>query len=272
MILGHQKQIAFLKKILNSGKIPHALLFSGQEKLGKRTIALEFASWILKENPLLHPDFLLVEPKTEVIQIDQIRRVNYHLSLTPFKSKYKIVILDSAHLMTKDSQNCFLKTLEEPRGNSIIILITPFPEILLSTILSRCQEIKFFPLKREEIENFLRQKKIENKEKLLEICQGRPGILFEILEDPKRLKEIEKIEKTIEKFPQMLIFEKFNFLKNVNLDQFLETLIFHFRKKIFDENSKKAIKILKKAQYLQILNLRLKVDKKMALEILSLEI
>jgi len=269
MILGHQRQINFLKKILDSGKIPHALLFSGQEKLGKKLVALEFSSWILKENPISHPDFLLIEPKKGAIEIDQIRELNYHLSLTPFRSKYKIAILDSAHLMTKEAQNCFLKTLEEPKGNSIIILITSFPEILFPTILSRCQEIKFFPLKRKEIEEFLKDKKIENKEKILEICQGRPGILFEILKDQRKLKEIEKIEKTLEEFSKMAIFEKFNFLKEINFDQFFEISIFHFRKKIFE---KKSQKILKLAQNLQILNLTSKVDKRMILEILALEI
>ncbi len=272
MILGHQRQINFLKKILDSGKIPHAFLFSGQEKLGKRKIALEFSSWILKEPPISHPDFLLVEPKGETIQIDQIREINHHLSLTPFRSKYKIVILDSAHLMTIQAQNCFLKTLEEPKGNSIIILITPFSELLLSTILSRCQEIKFFPLKRKEIEDFLKNKKIKNKEKILEVCQGRPGVLFEILKDPKKLKEIEKIEKTLENFPQMAIFQKFNYLKSVNFDQFLEVLISYFQKKIFSKEHSRAVKILKLAQNLQILCLTSKVDRRMALELLSLEI
>jgi len=271
MIIGHQKQITFLKKILNSGKIPHALLFSGPEKIGKKKVAFEFASWILGENIFSHPDFLFIEPKENSIQIDQIRDLIWKIELKPFVAKKKIAILDKAHLMTKEAQNCFLKTLEEPPKDSIIILVSSFPALLLSTIISRCQKIRFFPPKRDEIEKFLKEKGISKKEreKILKICRGKVGLVFDILEKGK-LKEIEEMEKNLEKFEKMSLFEKFEFLKQLKEEKiFLEFLISRLENEIFvPDKRKKTLSLLKFLQLVFSQNLISKVDKKMAFEIL----
>jgi DNA polymerase-3 subunit delta' len=274
MILGHKKQLSFLKKILESEKVPHAILFSGQEKLGKKKVAFEFASWILKENPLSHPDFILLEPKEQMLSIEKIRDLNYHLSLTPVRGKNKVAIIDDAHLMTIEAQNCFLKQLEEPTINTLLILISSFPEILLPTIRSRCQQIKFFPLKREEIERFLEDQKIPEKKELLKISQGRPGILFEILKKPQKLNLIEERKKILKNLPKMSVFEKFEFLKKVDNVYFLENLFFYFRKKYQEdlEEKEKALEILKSIEKTQLLLSVLKVDKRMAMENLILKI
>lgn len=279
MILGHQKQLFFLKKILEFKKIPHAILFSGQEKLGKKKVALEFAQWILKENPFSHPDFILLEAKEETLSIERIRHLNYHLSLKPLGGNYKIAILDNAHLMTIEAQNCFLKTLEEPKGNTLIILISSLPEILLPTIRSRCQQIKFSPLKREEMENFLKNFKISEKKEILKISQGRPGILFEILEDEQKLREIKKEREVLKNFSKISLFEKFEYFKKNDNIYFLENLFFYFREKLQKNSSEKNFEeknkillILKSIEQRQLLNSISKVDKRMAMEILALKI
>ena len=180
MVIGHQKQWQYLKRMVDSGKIPQALLFSGQEKLGKKKVALEFISLLFKESPIGHPDFLLIEPKERQIKIDQIRDLSWRLSLKPIKSFLKAAIIDQAHLMTIEAQNCFLKTLEEPRGETILILITEYPNFLLPTILSRCEILKFYPVKNEELRKFLIEKGIE-KEKIEKILK-RGHISTKILE------------------------------------------------------------------------------------------
>ena len=209
VIIGHQKQLNYLKRMAESGKIPHALLFSGQKKLGKKTIALEFISWLFEEpgvpKILGHPDFILIEPQEKhpeaersslrgspapssalvrgQIQINQIRDLSWRLSLKPIKAKLKAVIIDEAHSMTPEAQNCFLKTLEEPKGNTILILITEKPNFLLPTIVSRCQIIKFYPVKKDEIERYLKNQEGLSKEEIeeiLEIAQGRPGRAVEL--------------------------------------------------------------------------------------------
>ncbi len=249
MIIGHQKQLQYLKKILESKKIPHAFLFSGPAKIGKKTVALDFASKIL-ENPLKnHPDFILIEPISKQIKIEQIRELSWFLSLKPSLAAKKVAIIDSAHLMTKEAQNSFLKTLEEAK-NSVLILISEFPKILLPTIISRCQIIKFFPPKKSEIEGYLKKEGLpkEKIEKILEICGRKIGEMIELAKDPKQLKEIEKLEKEIESLKNSPIFLKFQWvkksIKKYGLEKILEYLCSFFRKKFLFDFDKKRFKIL----------------------------
>jgi DNA polymerase-3 subunit delta' len=278
MILGHQRQINFLKKILDSGKIPHALLFSGQKGLGKKKIALEFISWIFKEPPLFHPDFILIEPISQQIQIDQIRELNWRISLKPIKAKMKAAIINSAHLMTKEAQNCFLKTLEEPKGNALIILISEYPHLLLPTILSRCQKIKFFPVKRKEIENYLKEKglKKEKINKILEISLGRPEVAIFLSENPEKIKEIENLERDLEKIPKTTISFRFQYLKKTlkryNLSEILEIWTVFFRKVFLSSFDKRSIRILKEIQKINYLILIQNIDQRLALENLILKL
>jgi DNA polymerase-3 subunit delta' len=278
MILGHQRQINYLKKILDSGKIPHALLFSGQKGLGKKKIALEFISWIFKESPLFHPDFILIEPISQQIQIDQIRELNWRISLKPMKAKMKTAIINSAHLMTKEAQNCFLKTLEEPKGNALIILISEYPHLLLPTILSRCQKIKFFPVKREEIENYLKEKGLKKEEinKILEISLGRPEVAIFLAENPEKIKEIENLERDLEKIPKTTISFRFQYLKEIlkkyNLSEILEIWTVFFRKIFLLNFDKKSIQILKEIQKIDYLILSQNIDQRLALENLIIKL
>jgi len=275
MILGHEKQIKLLKEILNSGKIPHAFLFCGKEKLGKRKIAFEFASWVLNSQIQNHPDFFYVEPIKNQISIEQIRDLIWKISLKPFKSKYKVAIIDSANRMTLEAQNCFLKTLEEPKGNSVIILISESENLLLPTIVSRCQKIKFFPVEKEKIEKFLREKGAEEEKikRILRFAQGRPGMAIELLENEKKLEEFEKIEKDLVKIKNREISFKFQkakeFLENLDIFEILEVLAIHFKEKIFEKKSKE---ILEEIQKIYFLTKTSNVDKRLALEILFMKI
>src|SRR4030042_3169271 len=162
MLIGHQKQWQYLKKLAESDKLAHAYLFCGQEKLGKKTIAVEFVKWLFKDDVIKrqHPDFIFIEPVKKEIQISQIRECIWRLSLKPSVAPFKIAIIDEAHCLNQEAQSSLLKTLEEPKGQTILFLITEYPEGLFSTIVSRCQTLKFYPVKKEEIENYLRSQKI----------------------------------------------------------------------------------------------------------------
>lgn len=150
-MINHQKQWQFLKKSAELGRLPHALLFYGQKGLGKKALAIEFSRFLVgKINP---PDFILIEPQGKEIQIAQIRSLMQGLSFKPYLADFKIAVLNKAHLMTQESQNCFLKFLEEPTDKTYLILITEYPAMLLPTILSRVQKLRFFPEKDFEIED-----------------------------------------------------------------------------------------------------------------------
>ena len=217
MVIGHQKQRDFLKQLIVLDKIPHAFLFFGEARIGKKKTALEFVKLMNCESGLgkkpcqncyscksienfQHPDFIFIEAKEKEIQISQIRDIGKKLLLKPSQFKSKVVIIDDAHLMNTEAQGALLKTLEEPRGNAILILITEHPEMLLETIISRIQKIKFNPIKKEEIEKYLGKNGL-SKEKINMISflsLGKPGLAIDfILNEEVLQKEIQKLKDLI---------------------------------------------------------------------------
>ena len=307
MLIGHQKQLNYLKRMAESGKIPHALLFSGQKKLGKKTIASEFIFWLFEEpgvpKILGHPDFILIEPQEKhpeaersslrgspapssalvrgQIQINQIRDLSWRLSLKPIKAKLKAVIIDEAHSMTPEAQNCFLKTLEEPKGNTILILITEKPNFLLPTIVSRCQIIKFYPVKKDEIERYLKNQEGLSKEEIeeiLEIAQGRPGRAVELAFAKEKFEFYKKRTKELAKIFNSNLSSRFQYAKEIstkeNLQEILEIWLNYFRN-IFIKNcstpsAKHLGNILQQIQRTIYLISTTNVNPRLALEILMM--
>lgn len=139
----------FFKKAINNNRLAHAYLFYGPAGAGKKDTAFWLADF-LKINAF---DILYIIPEEgkKDISIKQIRGLKKHLSLSPYNSHYKLAVIDYAELMNLDACNALLKTLEEPSGNTILILITSKPDFLPKTIISRLQEIRFkdIPLSKE---------------------------------------------------------------------------------------------------------------------------
>jgi DNA polymerase-3 subunit delta' len=126
-----------------------------------------------------HPDFLLISPRGGQIRIEEIRAINDILSFKPFEGKKKIVILDEADTMNPYAANAFLKTLEEPPEDSLIILISSHPDLLPDTIRSRCSRVNFTPLSIKACEQVI--KKILSASEshlptLISLSMGRPGL------------------------------------------------------------------------------------------------
>ena len=151
MIIGHKKQWEFLKKKHELNQLSHAYLFAGQEGIGKKTFAIEFGGLV----GCKFPDLLVVESINSAssiknkkdsleIDIDQIRDAQKFLSYKSYNGGFKIVIVDNAERMNVEAQSCFLKTLEEPKGSTLIIMVSSKSDMMLSTIASRCQTLKFF--------------------------------------------------------------------------------------------------------------------------------
>ncbi|HDL74859.1 MAG TPA: DNA polymerase III subunit delta', partial [bacterium] len=190
MILGHQKQWQFLKGLIKLGNIPHAFLFSGPSEIGKKTLAMEFLKLLNCEKSKgfscqncrsckdiekkVHPDVRILEHQEKDINIDQIRELKSYLSLSPHSAIFKSVIIDQAHSLNRQAQSALLKLLEEPKGKTIFILITEYPEMLLDTILSRCEILKFYLVSDKEIKDYLKNQKIPEKaqERLLSMSFG----------------------------------------------------------------------------------------------------
>lgn len=194
----------FLKKSAR-GRLAHAYLFSGSENLGKRAVAFEFARMLdgAEIDQPVHPDILIVEPqitekdgvrKEAEIGIDQAKVLQHNLSLSPYRAPYKIAIIDQPDRLTAEAGNCLLKTIEEPTGKSVIVLITSRPKMVLSTIVSRCQMIRFFPVPAAEIKAGLPKATDE----MIRLANGRPGLATQYLADPHLLTERKKIAKELE--------------------------------------------------------------------------
>ena len=298
MLIGHQKQWQFLKKSAKSGKISHAYLFSGPEHLGKKKIALEFVKLINEwQGPAeggrvvggWSPDLILIAPQQGgEIQISQIKELIQKLSLKSYSAPFKCAILDKAHLMNQEAQNCFLKTLEEPKGKTLLILITESPEMLFPTIRSRCEIIKFFPVKAAEIENYLENQGISRKEsaQIIKLSMGRPGLAIDFISDPQKLENQKRIIKELIEISKSDLSFRFQYVrdlsKNPNLKEILEVWLFYFRSILLGSLTPKfkspgytpprLKNILKKIQSTIFLISNTNINSRLALEILMLEL
>ena len=178
-ILGQDRALARLRRALSDGRLSQAYCFFGPPGVGKRATALALAQAVnclargarapgaaadgcgtcvacRKVAAGLHPDVTEVRPEGKtVITIDQIREVTARAALRPYEGRTKVFILDPAELMQEPAANAILKTLEEPAGASLFILVTAAPSALLPTISSRCQGVRFDPLGERPLRDIL---------------------------------------------------------------------------------------------------------------------
>jgi len=289
VIIGHKNQRDFLKKSLNNSRISHAYLFSGLDALGKKEIALEFAQLINKQKKD-SPDIIIIKPELS-IGISQIEDMQKRLFLKPFSAPYKIAIIDEAEKMTTHAQNCLLKTLEEPRGQTIIILISSRPETLLETIISRVQSLKFYPLSKKEMKDFLKEKAPNTElEKLIFISEGRPGRAISFLKDSQKMSDLWKMFNNIESIIESDIGFRFkyinDFLNKENSEEFLNIFLKYFRLVLLSKTSgmeiddkfknnfsiQKIQEIIKLGERINFLIIKTNINRKLALETLFLNL
>lgn len=158
-----RKQWKEVRSSYLQGRLPHALLLVGNRGLGKVDFAKKVAEFILCENKKeaacgdcrschlfcasSHPDFFILTPKekSKTIRIDQIRDLMHDLNQTSHCSHYQVAIIHPAEAMNRASSNAFLKTLEEPNGRVLLLLVSHRMGVLLPTIISRCQRLTFIP-------------------------------------------------------------------------------------------------------------------------------
>ena len=193
-LVGNERIKNLLIRTLKSGRVPGALLYTGEEGLGKKLFALELAralncptpkdnqgcgvcgpcKRILKFNypqsaesddwkTIIwtdHPDVGMVVAPKRLLVVDQMRLIEREANFRPFEGKARVFLVEDADKLNDSSANALLKVLEEPPHTSHIVLLTSRPAMLLPTILSRCQMIRFAPVTVEEIENHLIQNKL----------------------------------------------------------------------------------------------------------------
>ncbi|MFC1700985.1 ATP-binding protein [Patescibacteria group bacterium] len=230
MIIGHQRILNFFEKSINNNRLSHAYLFFGPESVGKQKIAIELIKMLNGQESYsaVHPDVLIIKPeilennkikKESEIGIGQARKIQRQMSLSPYSAPYKIALIDNAEKMTSEASNCLLKTLEEPTGNSVLILITSNFNSLLPTICSRCQLIKFLPVPNEEIKNGLNSVLDDNiVEKIVQLSNGRPGVAVKYLENPKMIDDKDKAIDQLEKLIGADLNDRYKFVEKISKD------------------------------------------------------
>ncbi len=285
-----------LHSIIKKKSFANGYIFYGPEGVGKRKTALFFIEEILKQFSTSiniaekirnnnHPDYLVIEPTSlleakrsksknnektakngsETIKIAQIRNIRNFLGQKSINSEKKIVLIINAHLLNESASNCLLKILEEP-SNGIFILLTSKLNLLLDTITSRCQIIRFRSFSGNQInsilKNYLDSSKIKisknlELEYLITSANGSPGQLFKNIEIWNALPDeiIRKLDSPINNIQEMLELSKIiseqleidqqiclvNFIqiiwwreiKNIYLIEKLENLKLYLRKNIY---------------------------------------
>ena len=215
-ILGNDKIKKELIGSINNEKYSHSYLFLGISGIGKKMIAKEFAKMILCGGEKKYcnkcksciefssgnnPDFAEINPDGNNVKIEQIRELQRKIVEPPIISNKKVYIIDEADSMTKEAQNCLLKTLEEPPEFAVIILIGSNESNFLSTIKSRCTIIKFNSIPSEQVKNYIEQKYDIHpiSENIILASEGSIG-KAEILKDKQELyNAIDNILANIEK-------------------------------------------------------------------------
>ena len=284
-----------LTSIIKNKTFANGYIFYGAEGVGKKQTAFQFIKEIFKQSSPSrnieervtnnhHPDFLIIEPSvlleakrlkssdldqrtkngSEVIKISQIRNIKIFLGQKSIDSEKKVILIIDAHLLNEAASNCLLKTLEEP-SNGIFILLTSKLNLLLDTVISRCQIVRFRSFSGKQINSILKDYldpskfNINRKFKLQDLinsANGSPRHLLknieiwnelsdeitnkldspitnslEILEVSKQISEQLDIHKQIclVNFIQIIWWRKTN---NVDVVKKLENLKFHLRKNI----------------------------------------
>ena len=271
-----------LERIIKSKSFANGYIFCGAEGVGKKKAAFQFIKEIFKqcsfndrieEHINNHPDFLIIEPTSlletkvsksgsEIIKVAQIRNIKSFLGQKSITSEKKIVLITDAHLLNEAASNCLLKTLEEP-SNGIFILLTSKLNILLDTIISRCQMVRFRSLSAKRITSISKEyldplkysinRKL-NVHDLINSANGSPGQLLKNIEiwnelpdeitsklgepltNSLEILELSKlITEKLEVYQQIVLVNLIQIIwwrktKNINLLKQLEDLKLHLKK------------------------------------------
>lgn len=193
-VIGHSKAKDVLTRMIEHKTLPHALLFVGPDHVGKTVVAKSICREVLGvQNLATQPDYFeltrLLDDKTgkrkSNISVRQVRELVERLSMTSFTGGAKVIFIEEAHRLSMGGANALLKTLEEPKGQTLFILRAPSVEDLPATIVSRCQVMRFTVVSQSEIVDGLVRagfSQVDAQEAALH-SEGRPGLALRYLKD-----------------------------------------------------------------------------------------
>ena len=222
--------IRLLANLLHSNRVPNGLLFWGPEGVGKGLTALNLAQAVnctegsgdacgtcLSCRKTLHgnhPDVKVIAPtgKARNIAVDTVDFINELSSYRPFEGKWRVIIVEDVHRMGEPAQNHFLKTLEEPPSKTLFVLLTPFPRLLLPTVRSRCQQVRFGALRPETVADLLQRTHDLPRETALSlaaVAQGQMSRALDLVVSEKRSSVVHVLTRLAEGEDPMAVSEEF---------------------------------------------------------------
>jgi DNA polymerase III subunit delta' len=198
-----QSQWKKIQQQIIVGKLPHALLLSGSEGLGKLEFAMHLAHALLCKSvgdngeacgqcaacKLIavntHPDLFILqaEERGKAVKVDEVRQLSAQLNLTSQYGGYQVAIIVDAHDMNINASNSLLKTLEEPSSNAVLLLVSSNPQKLPVTVRSRCQMINFTVPETSQGLNWLQKQGIEQGNELLNLAHGAPLLALDLQQE-----------------------------------------------------------------------------------------
>ena len=213
----HQQQWQLLQASREQDRLPHAILLTGPQGLGKQKFALLLAQSLLCQSPVengtpcdqcrfcqlflagTHPDFNLIAPLEgkKAIAVDQIREIGQFMALKSQYAGHKVVVITPAESMNINASNSLLKSLEEPSTDTALLLVTHQPAQLPATIRSRCQEIRFGMSDIQAGRDWLAQQLSpeDDIDLLLALAQGAPLKALQLSQEGLRQQRLSLLER-----------------------------------------------------------------------------
>ena len=296
-----------LESILKRKLFSNGYIFYGPEGIGKKQTAIKFIKEIFNQHSSNsnieekiednnHPDFLLIEPtyllkgnlinrsladssknNKETIRIEQIRNLKTFLAQKSIESEKKIVLIIDAHLLNEAASNCLLKTLEEPT-NGLFILLTSRLNLLLDTIISRCQLIRFKSLSQKQLSIFIKKNSyssifnIDEKLNLKDLINSANGSPGKLLNDIKIWNELPIEIKNNLDFPLNDTYEILKISKVISEELEIDQQIFlinYLQKKCWEKTKNRSL--VKKLEDLKV-HLKCFIQPRLAWEVTLLTI
>lgn len=203
MLIGHESIIERFKSAVAAETLAHAYLFVGPKSVGKRTMAEWLLKAVLKTEHLdAHPDMIRItrtaNPKTgkmrEQIALEQIQEAQRRFAMRAVGGTKKALLIEEADTLSIGAANALLKTLEEPRGDALIILTASSEAKILPTVLSRVLRVRFCALSLDDVAEALQERGAthEEAEALAALSNGLPGRAIALMQDAERREEMER--------------------------------------------------------------------------------
>lgn len=293
-VAGQEEIKTSLIKSINNNQVSHCYIFEGPKGMGKYDLAFIFAQSLLCENFTSnpcnkclscikinsgnHPDLHIINNDETTIKREEIDELIESVYKKPYESDKKVYIIKDAHEMTTQAANTFLKTLEEPPGDSVIILLTYNANLLLPTIVSRCQTVKFRNVDKGTIKAYLKENYGTSDEiadlaaeyskgilnRAVNIVNGNDNILN------KRAEIIKLFEKIINADSE-IIYELENYFEENkdNIDIIIEIIMMWIRDCMFVKNNLEDLVINKDFKQLAKMHVRLMKSNNDLIEIMQ---